>query len=157
MINSILEEFNIEYTGFRTIPYKINDIHMGYAFKSLVKGMEETPPISVKIKGMKPFKITETFDYFGTLTLEESLKSKEKVILLDEIGVFESESIRFQNLIRECLDSDKICFGVIKKKENSFLNEIKSRDDVLLIELPKIELGKHAKIREEVLKRWWDR
>lgn len=150
MINSILGELKAEYTGFRTLPYEVNGIDMGYSFKAYVKDMKETPPISIKLKDEKAFGIKETFDIFGTKALEKALKEEKKLILLDEIGIFESKSENFKNAIRKCLDSDKICFGVIKKKDNSFLNEIKSRDDVLLIQVPKIELGNHDKIRKEV-------
>lgn len=51
--------------------------------------------------------------------VENSLRNKEKkIVILDEIGGIELKSKIFLNSIRNILQSDNLCIGVFKSKEN---------------------------------------
>lgn len=57
------------------------------------------------------------------------------MILIDELGFFENDAINFKKKIIEVLESDTKVIGVLKKKDTEFLNSIKQRADVLVIEV----------------------
>lgn len=61
--------------------------------------------------------------------------SDSKYILMDELGFFEKDSYFFQEKVNQVFDSDKVVIGVIKKRDNPFLNKIRERSDVEIIEI----------------------
>ncbi|MEW9080155.1 nucleoside-triphosphatase [Terrisporobacter glycolicus] len=66
--------------------------------------------------------------------LNDDLKNCH-LIILDEIGCAESNSYEFIDSLNKVLDSDKAVLGVLKKKNCSLINDIKKRDDLLLLEI----------------------
>jgi len=57
------------------------------------------------------------------------------LIVIDEIGKMECFSELFRHLVRQVLDSDKVMLAIIALRGDSFIQRIKKRDDVLLVEL----------------------
>jgi nucleoside-triphosphatase len=57
------------------------------------------------------------------------------LIIIDEIGKMECFSELFRHLVRQVLDSDKIVLATIALKGNGFIDGIKKREDVKLVEL----------------------
>jgi len=57
------------------------------------------------------------------------------LIVIDEIGKMECFSELFRHLVRQVLDSGKTMLATIALKGDSFIQRIKKRDDVLLVEL----------------------
>ena len=64
-------------------------------------------------------------------------RCKKDIIILDELGFFENNSKRFKYKIYELLDSDKIILGTLKDYDCEFLNNIRKRNDISLIEVTK--------------------
>jgi nucleoside-triphosphatase len=57
------------------------------------------------------------------------------LIVIDEIGKMECFSELFKHLVRQVLDSDKAMLASIALKGGGFIERIKKRDDVQLVEL----------------------
>ena len=70
----------------------------------------------------------------GGRALEEAL-SYPGLIVIDEIGNMEIVSQRFQDAVIAALDSPRPVLGVIKYEPGPFVDRIKSRTDVEIIEL----------------------
>lgn len=54
---------------------------------------------------------------------------------MDEIGVLERDASKFKEEIIKCLNSDQLVIGVIKKKDNEFLNYIKFNKGNIIIDI----------------------
>lgn len=75
----------------------------------------------------------EAFNKLGR-EIYDSVKNRE-IIVLDEIGIFEEKIELFKDAVMEAIQSDKLVLGVLKKKDSQFINHIKSRDDVIVIDV----------------------
>jgi nucleoside-triphosphatase len=58
-----------------------------------------------------------------------------KVMVVDEIGRMECFSPDFLQVIHECLESERTFFAVLQQRRLPFLDAIRDRDDVELIEV----------------------
>jgi nucleoside-triphosphatase len=58
-----------------------------------------------------------------------------KLVMIDEIGKMECFSRKFQSIISEVLDSDKIFIATIALKGTGLIAEIKKRTDIRLFEV----------------------
>jgi len=56
-------------------------------------------------------------------------------VIIDELGKMELYSSRFQEKVLELLDSSKQVIGVIQQRSNPFLDRIRGRGDVEIIEV----------------------
>lgn len=63
--------------------------------------------------------------------------SNYKLIGIDEIGFLESEETDFQNAVFEAMDKIAV-IAVLRKQDIYFLNQLKNRDDVYLVDLDNI-------------------
>ena len=63
------------------------------------------------------------------------LRPPVSLIIIDEIGKMECFSELFKDLVRQVLDSDKVVLATIALKGGGFIERIKKRDDVQLVEL----------------------
>jgi nucleoside-triphosphatase len=77
----------------------------------------------------------KTFEETGADILERAINSEKKLVLMDELGKVEQHAPRFRSMVKKLLDSPVAVLGVIKKKENPFLNAVRERDDLFLIDL----------------------
>lgn len=136
MINNILNELDINYSGYRTLPYYINNEARGFYLNGYVDCVGNNSPISIKIGEEKCIPIIESFDVVGASILEKSIEcSNTKLILLDEIGRLESNAYTFKKRIVEALDSEKVVLGVLQKAENEFLIDIIKREDTVVFDI----------------------
>ena len=65
------------------------------------------------------------------------MTSADSVFVIDELGYLESSCGEFQEHIRTLLDNSRV-LAVIRKQSTEFLDSIKSRSDVLLIDIDNI-------------------
>ncbi len=139
LINKILNELTIPYTGYRTVPYYEKEGKAGYYIESVNLKSELKEKISVNTSNISSPKcnvFVNGFDITGVDILNKSIEDKvSKIILLDEIGVFEKSSLKFIEEINNCLDSDKLVIGVLKKKNDEFLNGISEREDTFIVDI----------------------
>jgi nucleoside-triphosphatase len=71
-------------------------------------------------------------EFLATLDL---LNPDVELIVIDEIGKMELFSNRFRNLVRDALSADKQLLATIPLKGNDFIEEIKQRIDIQLLEV----------------------
>jgi nucleoside-triphosphatase len=78
------------------------------------------------------------------------LKPSVSLIIIDEIGKMECFSELFKHLVRQVLDSDNLVLATIALKGDGFIESIKKRNDVQLVEL--VERRREAMVEEIVRK-----
>jgi len=80
-----------------------------------------------------PEKIMRVFNEKGCEILDNS--GKRDVIVMDEIGFFESKAIGFQKSILRHISGDVPILGVIKPAQTDFLDKIRSHPKVEVLEV----------------------
>jgi nucleoside-triphosphatase len=75
-----------------------------------------------------------SFEKIGVAGLKRAL-SEASVILIDEIGKMELFSERFKEIVSQCLDSEKVVLATIMSHSHPFVDRLKRRSDVEIIEV----------------------
>lgn len=142
LIQNVLNRLNLSAGGYVT-ERVIKGNERIYIVKSLHDSSESYLIANVNAIDYSREVFIDSFDIGIVSILEKSLKDKD-IIILDELGFFESDSEKFKSKVYELLDSNKIILGTIKDHDCEFLNNIRKRDDILLIKVTKEN-------REEIL------
>jgi len=133
LLNTVLKTIDTKVHGFYTKPYFEDGLVIGYKMFDYTKSLD---PFIIGIKdtptSCQP--ITENFETDGVSILSKALESNT-VIILDELGILESKAVKFRKKILECLDSENLVIGVIKQKHSTFLNQIRDRKDVIIVDV----------------------
>jgi nucleoside-triphosphatase len=121
---------------------------MGFKIKTLdgKEGILALKGISSKFKLGKYGINLKDLEEIALPSVKEALKNKS-IIVIDEIGKMELFSEKFKNLVLEVLDSGKPLLGVIHKESIEFLNKIRKRKDVEVLE---VNLNNHQDILYKV-------
>lgn len=152
LINSTLQKLNISYSGYRTLPYYINDMQQGFYIQGYIENQNICKPISVKIEDYKMIPIVETFEFIGVHILRKSIEDlSSEIILLDEIGYLEKEAYKFKKEIIKCLDNNKFVMGVLRKMNDEFFDYIKGREDTLVIDIENIDYESREDICNNII------
>lgn len=135
LLTDILEMINCEYVGYRTYPYEDVEIGKTYYLED-ISSLERQMISYFDGSGIKG--IPETFTDLGVRCLKNALESDCCVVVLDELGRFEQNSIEFIRYVNQLLDSHHIVFAVLKDEPIPYIEKIKTRQDCLLIDLNQI-------------------
>lgn len=143
ILNNILDEFFSERKvgGFKTLPLIKEDGFYGYYMTTTMFGESRSNGndlvgINNSVEGKKKcIGVMETFETIGVEIMEKSLEGNLDIIFMDELGFFESDAEKFQNIIHKALDSKIDVLGVLKKRDTTFLNSIRDRDDTHIFEV----------------------
>ncbi len=73
-------------------------------------------------------------DFLGSVSF---FNPSTRLVIIDEIGKMECLSIRFQEILKEILDSEKWVIATIALKGSGLIAEVKRRIDVQLFEITK--------------------
>lgn len=147
LLNSILNQtkdatymsdfFNFNYllsrrTDTPEVVIKSNLIDDG---KEYVIGRPRTlTPVSPK-KGNNMTSVEDGFiNCACPAIMKHLMTSADSVFVIDELGYLESSCIPFQESIKSLLDNSRV-LSVIRKQSTEFLDSIKRRSDVLLIDI----------------------
>lgn len=138
ILKRAIATFNIKTTGFVTLPYYIEGTKQGFYLSSLVKvdKYSNNTPISVQVGTKRCVGIKETFETLGVESLQKSCRDNQ-IILMDELGRLEREAITFQKQVMNCLDYSHRVLGVLKLCQEPWLENIRKREDVLILEVTK--------------------
>jgi len=68
-------------------------------------------------------------------TMIKNMKSSGKMLIIDELGYLESESIRFQREVLELINEASFSIIVVRKMKTFFLDQIRSLNKSILIEV----------------------
>ena len=130
LLESVLDKLNKAYSGFESRPYYENEATKGYCFHSFVDVSKNDTIFSKGRNGN-----TEVFEILGVECLENSLSDDSKIIIMDEIGRFESNAVKFLSILEKCLDSEKNILGILKKEYLPHIEKIKGRNDVYIFDM----------------------
>lgn len=98
-----------------------------------------------------PYKVSkygvdlETFNSLAVKELEQALNEDCDYVVIDELGGMELFSEKFKGVVSKLLDTRKI-IGTVSFKEDAFLDQIKKRNDVCIVNL---NIEKFSEIKEE--------
>lgn len=86
--------------------------------------------------GPKVSKYRVNIEDIDSIMVSEMKMAREssRIIIIDEIAKMELYSQNFVNEVRKCLDTRQV-LGTIQERRLTFLNEIRAREDVLIIKL----------------------
>lgn len=133
-----LSSLDIPTGGFYTLPYVTGGKVTGFYIQPLINMNSLPPPedrmIARKI-GSEWTADTAAFESIGAEILDSSLKSAADLVVMDELGFFEAGAFGFQDRVISLLSSPKMVLGVMKSADVPFLNGIRKREDVGLIEV----------------------
>lgn len=116
---------NMKLQGFITYPGPIiNNIYNTY-IREINSTKIFTNEMKIVDRSNKSKFFPEVFDKNGMEILNNIVISKEYLTVFDEIGSIESHSKIYKYKFLEILNSDVNFIGVIKEKDNPFLNEIR--------------------------------
>ena len=137
LINRLIEEMKFQVSGFKTLPYEIENQRMGFYLKGLVETNEykNNMPISIQTSKGSCIPITETFETLGVEILRKSLVTSHPIILMDELGRLESMAKNFNQEVCKVLDSNKVVIGVLQQVHVPLLTTIKQRQDTWILTL----------------------
>ncbi|MEA1959885.1 MAG: nucleoside-triphosphatase [Bacillota bacterium] len=76
----------------------------------------------------------KTFENQGSAILQKA-RMERRIVLMDELGRLEMKAPGFMEEVRRTLDSDVPVLGVMKKESNPFLDSVRARDDVRVLDL----------------------
>ena len=136
LLRKVAEELKpLHPAGFFTSEIREANIRKGFELKSLegkdgllahadIKSPYRVGKYKVDVKGFE-----------GFLKAIPLMGSSVSLTIIDEIGKMECLSGLFRHLVMQVLDSDKVVFATIALKGDGFIERIKKRDDVLLVEL----------------------
>lgn len=79
--------------------------------------------------------IVAVFNEKGCNALEKCLNTFALVIM-DELGIFERDAVKFQASVFNVLDSSRSVLGVVKDKSSPFLDKVRSHPAVTLARFP---------------------
>jgi len=109
--------------GFELIGF---DGRRGILSHTDIKGFHRVGKYGVDIRGFED--LLDSIPFLNPAT---------NLIIIDEIGKMECLSHKFRELIIKILDSEKPVIASIALKSSEFIEEIKKRDDVRLLEITK--------------------
>ena len=122
--------------GFYTEEIREGGVRKGFRITSL-EGQEG---VLAHVDFKSPYRVgkygvnLEDLERVGVAALSRALGECD-LIVVDEIARMETFSRRFRQVVLQCLDSDKPLLGTIQKRDDPFLNAIRRRPDVQVIEV----------------------
>lgn len=93
----------------------------------------------------------ETFDSFAVKELEQALKEDYEYVVIDELGSMELFSDKFKEVVSKLLATKNI-IGAISLKKDSFLEQIKARNDVCILNLSRDNFSEVKEECQRILK-----
>ncbi len=136
LLRKVAEELKpLHPAGFFTSEIRENDIRKGFELRSLNgrKALLAHVDISTSYRVGKYKVDVEGFE--GFLKATPLLETSANLIIIDEIGKMECLSEFFKHLVGMVLDSEKVALASIAIKGGGFIERIKKRDDIRLVEI----------------------
>ena len=132
ILYNALKELDVSLGGYITQRVYQKD-YMKFIVKSLYD-MEQHTIIEIDTNRNLKRVFTEVFENGLIHILDKSIDHSD-LIVLDELGIAENDIEIFTTKVFQLLDSKKIVFGVLKDSDCEFLNQIRNRDDVIIIRI----------------------
>ena len=137
----MLEQDNKIIGGMLTEPIYENDDRQGFKVLDWItkdEGVLAHVDIDSKIVVGKYGVDLDVLDKIGVTAINRATEEAE-LIIIDEVGKMEVESIRFIEAVRNALEINKpLILTLHKKSRNPLLQDIRRRDDVRILEVTPI-------------------
>ena len=139
-MDEIIEKNGLRPVGFRMHSIVFEGEFKGYYMSSIknVEGYHNNVPVQTVLKSKHRINLTEVYDTFGVLCLEDVLKMKKKdydCVILDELGRGEAGSEEFMDRIRKVLEMDANVFVLMKNVTTPFTSELRKRTDLHIYDM----------------------
>jgi nucleoside-triphosphatase len=140
LVREVVRALGVKPGGYRTEGFPQRGRKIRCEIVSLTDGLEPRRGILADIAIESPRRFCgmgvniADLEAVGAAALEKAL-TVSPLIVMDEIGHMEVVSERFQSAVIACMDSATPVLGVIKIEHGPFVDRIKGRDDVELLEL----------------------
>ncbi len=141
VIKKIFQELGKRAVGFYTEDYRNPKTHKRKGFKVITFDGKEAVLADVDLKSNyrvgKYGVDVEGFENIVVPILEFALNSKDKIIVIDEIGKMEFYSDRFRNLIWKIMENPdlKVVATISQKDFHPLIKKIKNLPDVEIVEV----------------------
>ena len=134
--------------GFFTCEIREHGMRVGFTIEAIRSWDQEDQDDSEKkyqaimahLNSRSPYRVgrygvnVSAIDEVGITALRQGMK-RSKLIIIDEIGRMEMYSSLFQKEVNNVLDSSLPVLGVVQMKANPFLNSVRGRNDVTVIQV----------------------
>ena len=133
LLNKVLDIFDVSVGGYLTTRTFKDDVTT-FTARSLY---DKTSNYDIaKINIVQPCrKIYLQIFKDDLVDILELSRENRDLVVLDELGFMEENVTPFKNEVLNLLSCSTPVFGVLKDAYSPFLNEIKARDDVMIIEV----------------------
>ncbi len=136
LIKRVLEELPQRFAGFYTEEIRDHGTRVGFKVVAVEGGeavfahVDFTTPERVGKYGLD----LSALEAVGVNAIREAVQA-ERLIVIDEIGPMEIRSVGFREAVNDALDSELPVLATIFSRSVPFTDGIKSRPDVVLIEI----------------------
>lgn len=128
LLNELINDFDI--VGINSYAVKEDGVYLKKDDKTIQIG-KFNRSIETTDRRMQAlsdgFKIAQIF-------IEELINSNSEFVYIDEIGYLENDQSDYQNNLINLFDKKRV-IAVIRKQDSSFINELKNRDDVYIVDI----------------------
>ncbi len=135
LLKEVVREQGWRRGGFQTRPVLDFRGVCGYGLEPFGTEEERMPPLIARRTGRGFEALPLTFDGLGCSLLFGALDRGDELIVMDEIGFFESRAREFHKAVLACLDSPIPVLGVLKKSEALLPRKVRGRADVVTVEV----------------------
>ena len=129
---TLVNELELCFSKGKKLPGIITYLVANSCVMLCEKGTDKKACIGEMKHTMLP--VEEGFLTLGVAALERVKLQPEEWTLIDELGFLESNNEKFKNAVREVF-AEKRVLTVIRKQEIPFLNELREREDVFVVDM----------------------
>lgn len=136
LLRRVLSGLDVEAGGFYTSEIRAGDKRVGFSIVSLsgergvLAHVDHRGPYRVGRYGVN----RDDLERIGVAALDRAVRESE-LIVMDEIGRMELCSPSFQEAVLRALDSARPVLGTIQQRRNAFLDAVRARADVEIVEV----------------------
>lgn len=137
VIDKVLTQYTGDVCGFRTVREKTEYDDFYGVYLQDIRDAHSELQIYNRVGSCKPDRSLISYEtIFETLGVKLlTFDRLPNLVVMDELGVLEENCSIFQQQVLHCLDADFDVIAAIKKRNSVFLNTIRERKDVIILEV----------------------
>ncbi|HOE26430.1 MAG: AAA family ATPase [Candidatus Aureabacteria bacterium] len=146
LVEAVVRSLGVRPGGYVTKAFPARGRKIRCEIEALTPGVRRRRGVIASVDAPGAFRVcgmgvdAAEIEAVGAAALENAAGSSP-LIVMDEIGQMEIASPRFQEAVIACLDSATPVLGVIKTARGPFVDRIKARPDIELVELTEENRG----------------
>jgi nucleoside-triphosphatase len=152
LVQKIIERVGpVHMAGFYTAEIRSRGSRVGFEIRGLDGKRRTLAHVDIRSRHRVGKYGVDTAGFGEFLETLDLLNPDVELIVIDEIGKMELFSNPFRSLVRDALNSDKEVLATISWKDNEFIQEIKKRPDIRLLE---VTLDNRDRLPEAIMEGW---